>query len=83
MHDVTLYTTVTCGYCVAAKHLLRKRGIPYEEVDVTGDRARRAWLLEATGRRTVPQIFIAGESIGGYDELAALDRAGELAKKVG
>ena len=54
-----------------------------EEIDVSGDHARRAWLVEATGQRTVPQIFIGGESIGGYDELAALDRSGELAAKMG
>jgi glutaredoxin 3 len=77
--SVTIYTTNACGYCVAAKNLLRKRGIAYEEIDVTGNREKRAWLVETTGRRTVPQIFIRGEAIGGYDELAALDREGKLA----
>jgi glutaredoxin 3 len=76
--DVQIYTTRLCGYCVAAKSLLARRNIPFEEIDVTGDGAARAWLVEATGRRTVPQIFIRGQSIGGYDELAALDRAGQL-----
>lgn len=80
MADVTLYTTRVCPYCVAAKRLLQARGVPFEEVDVTGDDAKRAWLLEATGRRTVPQIFIRGEAIGGYDDLAALDRSGRLAQ---
>jgi glutaredoxin 3 len=80
--EVTVYTTRICGYCVAAKRLLTARNVPYKEIDVTGDAAKRAWLLQATGRRTVPQIFIAGESIGGYQELAALDRAGELATKL-
>jgi glutaredoxin 3 len=79
---VTIYTTNACGYCVAAKNLLRRRGIAYEEIDVTGKPEKRAWLVEATGRRTVPQIFIRGEAIGGYDELAALDREGKLAALV-
>jgi glutaredoxin 3 len=78
MPDVTMYTTRTCPYCVAAKRLLSTRAIAFEEVDVTGDQEKRDWLVEASGRRTVPQIFIRGRSIGGYDELAALDRTGEL-----
>jgi glutaredoxin 3 len=82
MTDVKIYTTRMCGYCFAAKRLLNKRGIPYEEIDVSGNADQRAWLVEATGQRTVPQIFIGGESIGGYDELAALDRAGKLTEKL-
>ncbi len=82
MSDVTIYVTNSCPYCVRAKALLQKRGIPYDEIDVTGDDAKRAWLVEATGRRTVPQIFIKGEPIGGSDELHALDRSGELQKKL-
>ena len=80
--EVTVYTTRVCSYCIAAKRLLAARGVAYQEIDVSSDDAKRAWLVEATGRRTVPQIFIAGESIGGYDELAALDKSGELAKKL-
>ena len=80
--DVTVYVTDYCGYCTRATRLLQKRGIPYEEIDVTGDHERRAWLVRETGRRTVPQIFIKGEPIGGSDELYALDRSGELAKKL-
>jgi glutaredoxin 3 len=79
MTDVKIYTTRVCPYCVAAKRLLAKRGIAYEEVDVTGDDDKRAWLLATTGRRTVPQIFIGGTAIGGYDDLAALDGSGQLA----
>jgi glutaredoxin 3 len=82
MTDVTIYTTRVCPYCVAAKRLLSARGVPFTEVDVTGDDAKRAWLVEVTGRRTVPQIFIGGEAIGGYDDLAALDRSGQLAEKL-
>lgn len=80
--EVTVYTTRVCPYCIAAKRLLGARSIAYQEIDVSHDDAKRAWLVEATGRRTVPQIFIAGESIGGFDELSALDRSGELAKKL-
>jgi glutaredoxin 3 len=80
--EVILYTTRVCPYCIAAKRLLGQRGVAYKEIDVTADDAKRAWLVEATGRRTVPQIFIAGQPIGGYDELAALDRSGELATKL-
>jgi len=83
MVEVTIYTTRVCSYCVAAKQLLAKREVPYQEIDVTMDGAKRAWLVEATGRRTVPQIFIGGSPIGGYDDLAALDRSGELAVLLG
>ena len=79
MAAVRIYTTRICAYCVAAKRLMKDRGIPYEEIDVTGDDDKRAWLVETTGRRTVPQIFIGDRAIGGYDELAQLDRGGELA----
>ncbi len=83
MSDVQVYTTKVCPYCIAAKRLLGKRGIAFDEIDVTGDDAKRAWLVEQSGQRTVPQIFIKGEPIGGYSELSALDQAGELARKLG
>jgi glutaredoxin 3 len=79
---VTVYVTRTCPYCFAARNLLTKRGVHFEEIDVSGDLEKRDWLVRATGRRTVPQIFIGGEPIGGYDDLAALDRAGKLAEKL-
>ena len=82
MSDVQVYTTNSCAYCVRAKALLKKRGIAFEEVDVTDDPDKRDWLVKATGRRTVPQIFIKGEAIGGSDELHALDSSGELARKL-
>jgi glutaredoxin 3 len=82
MATVQVYSTSYCGYCVRAKQLLTARGIPFDDIDVTGDDDKRAWLVERTGRRTVPQIFIGDESIGGYVELAALDRSGELPKKL-
>jgi glutaredoxin 3 len=80
--EVTMYTTRICPYCVAAKRLLGQRGIVYREVDVSGDDAKRMWLLETTKRRTVPQIFIGDSPIGGFDDLAAMDRSGELAKRM-
>ncbi len=80
--NVRLYSTLICPYCIRAKLLLRERGIPYDEVDVTGDSEKRAWLAQETGRRTVPQIFVDDESIGGFDELRSLDRSGELSRKL-
>ena len=79
MARVKLYTTPSCPFCVRAKRLLEARGIPFEEVDVAGDDALREEIMQRTGRRTVPQIFIDERSIGGFEELAALDVAGELA----
>ena len=69
---IVVYTTRLCGYCVAAKRLLERESLPFEEVDVSMDREKRAWLVQATGRRTVPQIFINEVPIGGYTELRSL-----------
>ena len=82
MAAVVMYSTLVCPYCVRAKALLKRRGIPFEEIDVTADADKRAWLVQTTGRRTVPQIFIHGEPIGGSDELHVLDRSGELQRKL-
>jgi glutaredoxin 3 len=79
---VRVYTTAYCPYCRLAKRLLGERSIRFEEIDVSGDAAARRWLFEATGRRTVPQIFIGERPIGGYDELASLDESGALAALV-
>lgn len=79
--NVKVYSTDYCPYCTRAKALLTKRGIPFEEINVEADAELRRWLVEASGgRKTVPQIFINGRSIGGFDELSALDRKGELPK---
>lgn len=75
---VVVYLTPWCPYCIAARRLLQERGIRFESVDVSGDTEARAWLRKATGQRTVPQVFIHGESVGGYTELAALDATGGL-----
>jgi glutaredoxin 3 len=61
-----------------AARLLKQQGLEFEEVDVTGDDERRRWLVAASGQRTVPQIFINGRSVGGFDDLSALVRRGEL-----
>jgi glutaredoxin 3 len=78
MPDVTIYTTGSCPYCVQAKRLLTHKGIAYREIDVTMDAALRQTMIQASGRRTVPQIFIGERSIGGFDELYELDQSGEL-----
>lgn len=77
--DVVLYVTDTCGYCRMAEALLRRRDIAFVAVDVSDMPEARAWMIEATGRRTVPQIFIKGRPIGGFTDLAAMDRSGALA----
>lgn len=79
MARVEVYTTSYCPYCVRAKALLVRKGVKFEEIDVTEDHERRAKMVELSGgRRTVPEIFINGMIIGGYDELKALEDAGEL-----
>jgi glutaredoxin 3 len=79
MTRILLYTTQYCGFCRAAKHLLANKGLEFEEIDVGEDPSRRREMIErAGGRRTVPQIFIHGRHVGGYQELAALDRAQKL-----
>jgi len=75
---ITVYTLLTCVHCVRAKALLARRGIRYEEVDVSGVPRFRHWLAEQTGGSTVPQITIDGIPIGGADRLAGLDRWGIL-----
>lgn len=78
MPDVTIYTTAHCPYCIRTKHLLTRKHVAYREIDVTGDDAVRERMVARSGRRTVPQIFIGDKLIGGYEELAALERSGRL-----
>jgi glutaredoxin 3 len=74
-----LYTTPFCGYCNAAKRRLRGKGLDFDEIDVSFDQEKRAEMVQrAMGLRTVPQIFIHGRHVGGYEELAALEREGKL-----
>lgn len=79
-----MYKTDYCGYCVAARRLLVRRGYAFEEIDVSQDYALRQRVSRQAGNyRMVPMIFIDEEFIGGYDELAALDRSGQLAVRCG
>lgn len=81
MAEVIIYRTSYCGYCDMAKRLFNDLGVEFTEIDVTHDAAMRHKLVEMTGgRRTVPQIFIGGVSVGGYTDVAALQRSGELDK---
>ena len=76
---IDLYTTRTCPYCIKAKKLLDLKAFAYNEIDVTDQPEQRQQLIEkANGQRTVPQIFINGQHIGGCDDLYALDAKGEL-----
>ena len=84
MAKVEMYSTMWCGYCARARALLRKKGAAFEDIDVDADTSRRNEMIQrASGRTTVPQIFIDGVHIGGSDDLAALDRAGKLDKLLG
>ena len=78
MKPVTVYSTHICGYCVRAKALLDSKQIPYTEVFVDEDPGKLSEMMQKSGRRTVPQIFVGSHHIGGFDDLSALDRAGEL-----
>ena len=79
MAQIQVYTTQYCGYCTRAKAFLKEKGIPFEEIDVTGDDQARAELLEKSGgKRTVPQIFINNQPIGGYTDLIILAESGKL-----
>lgn len=79
MSAVKMYTTGVCPYCQMAERLLTSKGVAeIEKVRVDLEPTRRAEMMERTGRRTVPQIYIGETHVGGYDELAALERAGKL-----
>ena len=84
MSRVEIYSTLFCPYCARAKSLLERKGVAYENIDIIEDTSKRDEMLARSGGRTsVPQIFIGGEHIGGYDDLYALDRAGKLDAKLG
>lgn len=79
MNPVKVYTTFTCPYCHRAKALLEKKGVAFEEIDVTMDPGLREEMVrKAGGRRTVPQVFVGDRHVGGSDELVRLERTGEL-----
>jgi glutaredoxin 3 len=83
MSQVVIYTTTYCPYCTAAKALLRSKNVQFHEIDVTDDPARRTEMEKLSRRRTVPQIFIDGKPIGGYDDARRLDAKGELDRLLG
>lgn len=79
MPKITMYATGVCPYCLMAERLLRAKGVAdIEKVRVDLEPARREEMMQRTGRRTVPQIYVGDRHVGGYDDLAALDRAGGL-----
>ncbi|MEJ5028696.1 MULTISPECIES: glutaredoxin 3 [unclassified Comamonas] len=79
MQAVKMYTTAVCPYCIRAKQVLKAKGVEQiEEIRIDTDPAQRAVMMETTGRRTVPQIFIGATHVGGCDDLIALDQRGEL-----
>lgn len=77
--EVVMYSTAVCPYCVAAKNFLKQRGAEWREVRVDLDPDARAEMLAKAKRTSVPQIFINGTHVGGFDDMVALDRAGGLA----
>ncbi len=83
MSDIVIYTRMFCGFCTAAKSLLNKRGLEFEEIDAGMDPKRRTEMVERSGARTFPQIFIGGKHIGDCERLYALDASGELDKLIG
>ena len=78
MSDVYLYTTRFCPFCIQAKRLLSSKGVSYREIPVDGNPELRVEMMNLSGRRTVPQIWIGDSHIGGCDELYALERSGQL-----
>ena len=79
MPPVTIYTKGWCPYCSSAKDLLARKGVAFEEIDITGQADRRTEMLgRSGGRSTVPQIFVGDRHVGGCDDLFALDRQGKL-----
>jgi len=79
MKTVEIYTSPMCGYCHAAKRLLKQKGVTFTEINVAMNSAKKQEMMKrANGGHTVPQIFIGSQHIGGFDDMAALDRAGKL-----
>ena len=79
---VVMYVRAWCPYCARACELLTQKGVLFEQIDIGEQPEKGAQMIERTGRRTVPQIFFGDEAIGGYDDLAALDKAGRLREKL-
>lgn len=81
--EVIMYSTRFCPYCMRARRLLKTKGIEYQEISVSGKRDLWAEMEQRSGRSTVPQIFINNTPVGGYDDIARLDRTGELNQILG
>jgi glutaredoxin 3 len=80
--EVAIYVEARCQRCWRAKRLLRRRSYAFEVIDVSGDDELRKWLVEATGTKTVPQVFVDGRLVGGFAVIRALDSSGELDRLV-
>lgn len=78
MTQVEIYTKSSCGFCMLAKRLLDSKGVSYVETELLANPDKLGEMVERSQRRTVPQVFIGGQHVGGYDDLSALDRAGRL-----
>ena len=82
MNQIEIYLKDWCPYSIRARSLLQSKQLEYQEIDVTHDAGRELEMIERSGRNTVPQIFIDGEAVGGYDDIAALDASGELDRRL-
>lgn len=82
-HIVEMYTKTFCWYCRAARRLLDEKGVEYHEVNLDQEPGRREEMIERSSGKTVPQIFIRGQAIGGYDEMKALEEEGQLDELLG
>lgn len=80
---VVMYGTPHCSYCMAARMLLKKKGVEFDEISVSGDTAMREQMEKLSGKRSVPQIFVGDQPVGGFDELYALDQDGRLDELLG
>lgn len=78
MSSITIYSSAVCGFCVAAKNFLKNKGFDYTEVRIDLDPEQRRLMVERAGRTSVPQIFVGDVHVGGYDDMVAMDRRGEL-----
>ena len=78
MKRVVVYSTRICPFCVMAKRLLKSKGVAFDEIMVDQDETQRAEMMNRSGRRTVPQVFIGDQHVGGFDDLAALEHKGQL-----
>ena len=78
MNDIIVYSTRICPYCVAAKRLLKQKGLKYKEIMIDQDFSQREVMMKKSGRTSVPQIFINDKHVGGFDDLNAINRSGKL-----